>query len=168
MGRWQDVENCLNDANNRVDWEDLTRQLEKIREEGRFQSMDIFYAAESSLTAQAIPYDKVFLVKEPKALLPLSNSLLKFLPDDSLLNLPVFDNSGERIGTFSGVYRFDKGGGLIAATCSRKSISQYTDLKGNIQVPTDKLLLDSFGIPWKDASTQPGFRLPSDKLIPKD
>jgi len=29
------------------------------------------------------------------------------------------------------------------------------------------LLLDTFGVPWKDAVSQPGFRLPSDKIVLK-
>ncbi len=164
---WRDVEKCLNSANDRVDWEELSQRLVKIREDGRFWAIDISSAVESSLAAHAIPYDKVFLVKEMKALLPLSNSLLKFLPADSLMNLPVYDQTGAKIGTFVGVYSYDREGGLAAANRYRMSIFQYTDLKGNMQAPTDKLLFDTYGVPWKDAMSQPGFRLPADKLLPK-
>jgi hypothetical protein len=166
MLRWQDVEKCLNNAHDRVDWANLSRQLQKIRENGRFQAADVSSVVESSLSAQAMSYDKVFRVKEANALLPLSNSMLKFLPDDSLLNLPVFNNSGARVGAFSGRYSFEKVG-EISGTRNRHSLFQYMDLKGNVQSPPDKLLLDSFAVPWKDAIAQPGFRLPADRLIPK-
>jgi hypothetical protein len=166
MLRWQDVEKCLNSANDRVDWEDLSRQLRQIRENGGFQTIDLTSAVESSLSAQALPYSKVFSVKDIDALLPLSSSLLKFLPADSLVDLPVYDKSGKRIGTFSGVYTFEKVG-EISGVRHRHSLFQYTDMNGNIQASPDLLLLDSFGIPWKGAISQPGFRLPSERLIPK-
>jgi hypothetical protein len=106
------------------------------------------------------------MVKEAEALLPLSNSLLRFLPEDSLLDLPVYDNSGKRIGTFAGVYSFEKIGEISGAR-NRHALFQYKDLKGSIQASPDRLLLDSFGVPWKDALSQSGFRLPSDKLVLK-
>jgi hypothetical protein len=169
MLRWQDVENCLNGADAEVDWEDLSQQLQNLRQNGGFSKIDISLAVESALSAHAIPYDKVFSVKNADALLPLSNTLLKFLPADSLQNLAVFDKSGARVGTFAGGYSFDKSGGLTAAHNYRMSMFQYTDLRGSIQSPAigSKLLLDSFGVPWKDAVSQPGFRLTADKLTPK-
>jgi hypothetical protein len=154
MLRWQDVEKCLNSANDRVDWEDLSQQLQKMRESEGFRAVDISSAVESSLSAYAIPYNKVFLVKEMEALLPLSNSVLKFLPVDSLMDLPVYNKSAERIGLFSG-------------TRNRYTLFQYTDTKGNIQPSPERLLLDSFGVPWKGVISQPGFRLPSDRLVPR-
>jgi hypothetical protein len=166
MLSWQAVDKCLNYANDRVNWEELSLQIQKIRESGGYQTMDVFAAVQSSLTAHAIPYNKVFRVKETEALLPLSNSLLKFLPADSLTDLPVFNNSGVRIGTFSGVYVFEKRGAL-SGNMQRHPLFQYTDSSGRMQSAPDRLLLDSYGVPWKDAQTQIGFRLPADKLTPK-
>lgn len=163
MLRWEDVGKCLNNANDGVDWADISHQLRQVRENGGFQLSDISSAVESSLSAHAVPYDKVFAVKEIEALLPLSSSLLKFLPENSLIDLPVYDNSRAKIGTFSGVYSFEKIG-TISGTPKRHSLFQYTDLKGNMQASPDRLLLDSFGVSWKDALSQPGFRLPPDNL----
>ena len=166
MLSWKTVDKCLNYANDRVDWEDLALQIQKIREDRGYQKPDLSPLIESSLSAHAIPYNKVFRVKEPKALLPLSNSLLKFLPADSLLDLPVYDQSGSRVGTFAGIYVFEKIG-EISGKMQRITLFQYTDLKGKMQASQDRLLLDSFGIPWNGAESQPGFRLPSDPLVPK-
>ncbi len=163
MLRWEDVGKCLNEANDGVDWADISHQLRQIREDGGFQVSDISAAVESSLSTHAVTYDKVFAVKGTEALLPLSSSLLKFLPENSLLDLAVYDQSGIKIGTFSGVYSFQKTGS-ISWIQQRHALFQYTDLKGNMQAAPDKLLLDSFGVPWKDALSQPGFRLPSDSL----
>jgi sporulation protein YlmC with PRC-barrel domain len=166
MLSWQAVEKCLNNANDRVNWEELTLQIQEVRKERRFKDTEIYSAIESSLSVQAIPYSKVFKVKDADALLPLSSSLLKFLPIDSLLALPVYNNSGVRIGTFSGVYVFEKVG-AISGNKLKHSLFQYTDPAGRINNPSDQLLLDSYGIRWKQAESQRGFRLSSDKLIPK-
>jgi hypothetical protein len=167
MLRWQDVEECVNAAFDRVDWTLISKQLREIREKERYASTEMTLAIEDALTAHALPYSEVFLVKEQKALLPLSNSLLKFLPNESLVDLPVYSKSGTKIGVFAGIYRFEKYG-AISGNKYLRSLFQYTDLKGKMQTPSDKLLLDSFGVPWKDAVSQPGFRLPEDKLIPKN
>jgi hypothetical protein len=166
MLSWQDIDKCLNYANDRVNWEELSLQIRKIRETSGYLAMDLSSEIESSLAARAIPYNKVFRVKETAALLPLSNSLLKFLPAGSLMDLPVFSHSGARIGTFSGVYIFEKEG-VLSGTMQRHSLFQYTDPSGNIQSSPSSLLLDSYGVVWKDVQSQLGFQLPSDRLIPK-
>jgi len=166
MMRWEDVDKCLNNASDRVDWEELSGKLKAVGDKSGFQTIDMTSAIESSLLTYAIPFEKVFRVKEIEALLPLSNSLLKYVPGDSLMDLPVYDQSGERVGSFSGVYSYERSGGLMLANSFRIAVFQYTDLKGKIQTPIGKLLMDSYGVPWKGVLKQPGFRLPSDKLLP--
>ena len=161
--RWQDVDKCLSGAANSVDWEGLARELEAIRP--RNASMGEFEAAvEASLSKQALPYNKVFLVKRTEVLLPLTNSILKYLPPDSLMNLPVHDQKGKQVGTFAGVFPYEHSGGLTGGTTYTLIVFQYADAQGKIQAPSDRLLLDSYGVPWTKAMTQPGFRLASGKL----
>jgi hypothetical protein len=169
MIRWQDIEKCLNDAEDRVDWESLYRQIETLRVDGGFLQSDILEAVESALSAHAVPYTRVFKVNNKEALLPLSNTVLKFLPSDSLMDLPVFDKrTKKQIGTFSGVFTYEKSGGLSAANSYKLAFFQYTDMEGDLQTPTVRsLLLDSYGVPWEDASSMPGFRLTSNKLNDK-
>ena len=169
MIRWKDIEDCLNDAEERVDWENLYRQIETLRVDGGFLQPDILEAVESALSAHAVPYTRVFEVNKKEALLPLSNTVLKFLPSDSLIDLPVFDKrTKKQIGTFSGVFTYEKSGGLSAANSYKLAFFQYTDMKGDLQTPTVRnLLLDSYGVPWEDASSMPGFRLTSNKLNDK-
>jgi hypothetical protein len=163
MLRWQSTDKCLNLAYESVDWKNISSRLQGIQKKSRNESADFLSAVEASLSAHAVIYDKVFIVKDDKALLPLSNSVLKFLPADSLLDLPVTDKTGKRIGTFSGIYTFEKMG-EISGTKQRHSLFQYTDVKGEMQSSSDRLLLDSFGVSWKDAVQQRGFRLPADKI----
>lgn len=163
MLRWQSVDKCLNEAHDLIDWEAVSDRLRAIRAKSDAEPLDFMSAVEASLTAHAVTYDKVFEVKDEKALLPLSNSVLKFLPPESLLDLPVTDRASRKIGTFSGVYTFEKVGEISGAR-QRHSLFQYTDENGKMQSSTDRLLLDSFGVPWSEAIKQAGFRLPADKI----
>ena len=168
MGRWKDVENCVNPAHDLVDWDVHAEALKKIREEERISRDDLAAAVEVSLTENALLFNSVFIVNEKDvgfALLPLSNSLLKFLPEDSLAELTVHDKKGELLGVFVGPYSFERSGGLEILSGYYIVSFQYTDLRGNVQTPGERFLLDSYGVPWRDARPQLGFHLPSNKLL---
>ena len=168
MGRWKDVENCVNPAHDLVDWNVHAEALKTIREEERVSREDMAVIVEAALTAQAISYDKVFLVNEKEegnALLPLSNSLLKFLPDNSLADLAVYSKKGDLLGILVGVYSFERSGGLEFLTGYNMVNFQYTDLNGIVQAPGERFLMDLYGVPWRDAWHHLGFRLPSNKLL---
>jgi hypothetical protein len=162
---WQGVDSCLNGAADRVDWRALSDQLETLRSAaGNISKIDFSAAIEAALSDHALTYERVFQIKDEKVLLPLTNSVLRFLPADSLKDLPVFDKTGTVVGSFAGVYTFERTGALASANTYRLTLFQYTDRNGNVQAAADKLLLDSYGVPWKDVRTQRGFRLTSEKL----
>jgi hypothetical protein len=162
---WQSVDRCLNDAAGRIDWEELTKKLENLRAgSGRLSRDELTAMVESSLSAQALTFEQVFDVSDERALLPLTNSLLRFLPADSLRDLPVFDRSGTKVGAFAGLYTFERTGALASVNTYRLTLFQYEDLNGSVQSASDRLLLDSYGVPWKDARTQRGYRLTSERL----
>jgi len=168
MGRWKDVENCVNPAHDLVDWDSHAQALKKIREEERVSREDMALVVEAALTDHALTFDKVFLVngkEEGDALLPLSNSLLKFLPENSLSDLTLYNKKGELLGVLIGAYSFERSGGLEFLTGYNMVSFQYTDLIGIMQAPGERFLLDSYGVPWRDAWHQRGFRLPSNKLL---
>ena len=168
MGRWKDVENCVNPAHDLVNWDGHAEALKKLREEERVSRDDMALVVEAALNAQALSYDKVFLVNEKEvgaALLPLSNSLLKFLPDNSLAELMLYNKKGDLLGVLIGAYSFERSGGLEFLTGYNILSFQYTDLNGIVQAPGERFLLDLYGVPWRDAWHQRGFRLPSNKLL---
>ncbi|MBN1567484.1 MAG: hypothetical protein JXA73_06535 [Acidobacteria bacterium] len=166
MMSWEGIEKCFYKADERIDWEDLNKRIREIRDKGRYETTDVLSAVESSLTRRALIFDSVFSVKKDEVLLPLSNSILRHLPENSLMDLSVYDKSGRRVGTFAGGYTYERMG-EISGNRQLHSLFQYTDANGKIHSSSDRLLLDSFGVPWKEASSQPGFRLNSDKFMPK-
>jgi hypothetical protein len=162
---WQSVDSCLNGAADRIDWSALSEKLEGLRAAaGNVSKVEFSSAVEASLSDHSLTFDKVFEVKDDRARLPLTNSVLRFLPADSLHDLPVFDKTGTLIGSFVGVYTFERAGALASANTYRLTLFQYADSNGNVQPAADRLLLDSYGVPWKEARTQRGFRLTSEKL----
>ena len=168
MGRLKDVENCVNPAHDLVDWEGHAEALKKIRDEERLSREDLAAFVEAALTERALLFFNVFHMNEKDvglALLPLSNSLLKFLPDNSLTDLTVYNKNGNLLGVFIATYSFDRSGGLEFLTGYSMKNFQYTDLRGNVEAPGERFLLDSYGVPWRDARIQLGFRLPSNKLL---
>jgi hypothetical protein len=163
MLHWQDVDKCMSKAIFRVDWEEFSMQLEALRPpdvtENAFAAM-----VEIGLLRHALPYNRVFRVGDKKALLPLTNPILKYLPADALQDQPVFDATGAEIGKFVGIYTFEKAGGTVSGNTVKTTLFQYRDREGKLQVPAARLLLDSFGVPWEKIMEKPGFRLPADQL----
>ena len=165
MLRWQETDRCLNRAAGNVDWEAMSEQLQALRGELKaVQTGDLVASVEASLAAHALPFEKVFRVNTENALLPLTHSLLKFLPEDSLHDLPVFERSGKQIGLFAGVYWYERTGGLATANIYRMAMFQYVDANGNIQAAQRGFEQDAFGVQWNSVRSQPGFRLTAEKL----
>jgi hypothetical protein len=165
MLRWEEVDRCVNDAAAKVDWEVLAQEMTSLRSAAGGLSAGEFSAAvNASFAGHALVFEKVFAVKDEKALLPLTNSLLRFLSADALQDVPVFDKTGIKVGAFAGVYSFERTGSLAASNTYTLVMFQYIDSNGKNQSAPDRLLLDSFGVPWREASSQRGFRLPSEKL----
>lgn len=165
--RWEEIDRCMNEAAARVDWNVLASKVQALRSRD-ISDNDLRAALQESLSKQALAYDRIFTVKgkDVRALMPLTNSLLKYLPPGSLMGLPVTDRAGQEVGTFAGIYSYERSGGLASANMYRLTLFQYKDRNGSMQSSADKLLLDSFGVPWEKAKDQPGFRLPLEDFFP--
>ncbi len=161
---WKGIDKCMAQARQRVDWDGLANQLKQLRpaniSEGDFAS-----AVEDSLSRQALHYNKVFRVKNAEALLPLTNSILKYAPEKVLMDQPVFPQKGRQpIGAFAGVFFYEHAGALVTGNSYKLALFQYIDAQGKMQTPADRLLLDSYGVLWDKIEALPGFRFPVDML----
>jgi hypothetical protein len=161
---WKEVDKCMEQARQRLDWDQFSSRLKELRPSNVSEG-DFAAAVENSLARQALPYNKVFLVKGAEALLPLTNSILKYVPQNSLMDQPVFvPRVKYSIGVFAGVFFYERSGALASGISYRLALFQYTDSQGKIQTSSDKLLLDSYGVPWAKIESQPGFRFPISML----
>jgi hypothetical protein len=168
MLRWQNVDKCLDQAQNRIDWDAFVEKLNAARP-AHVSREEFAVAVGKSLDQQAIPYNRFFKVKSKKAILPLTNSILKYLPPEALTDQPVYDQKGKvQLGTFLSVFYYEHQGGLASANAYRLTQFQYKDKQGKIQVPlsgsADRILYDNFGVPWDKIMALPGFRLTHKKL----
>lgn len=167
MIRWQDADECLNDAANRVDWDAMSGQLVPLRAaSSQLPAAEFNDSLAAAFSAHALPYEKVLVVNREDVHLPLTNSVLRFLPPGSFEDVPVIDKAGNPVGTFAGTYFSERTGGVATANTYRLALFQFKDADGNLQSPSARLLLDSYGVPWKEVKSQPGFRLTTEKLSP--
>jgi hypothetical protein len=165
MLRWEVIDRCLNGAADRVYWAGFSDSLGRLRNSLPQSSVGRFDAAvQASLASHAITFEQVFTVKKDEGYLPLTNSMLKYLAPESLEGLKVIDKVGTELGTFAGVYGYERTGGLSSANSFQLKLFQYQDPRGNVHSATGKLLLDSYGVLWKEAKTHIGFLLPFDRL----
>jgi hypothetical protein len=151
-----------------VDWDRFIERLKAVRPPYVPES-EFALAVDKSLLKQALPYNQVFKVKSKKAFLPLTNSVLKYVPPDVLVDQPVYDQKGkQQVGTFRGIFFYERAGGLASANPYRLAQFQYKDMNGETQVPlsgsSDRILYDSFGVPWDKVMSLPGYRLTHKKL----
>ncbi len=159
----KEIDKCMEQARQRVDWDALSKKLREMRP-ASVPAADFAAAVESSLDRQALPYNRVFLVKKSQTLFPLTNAVLKYAPADALMNQPVFMLKGKQpIGAFAGIFYFERAGSIDGNTY-RLALFQYTDTDGKIQTPADRLLLDSYGVPWEKIESKPGFRFPVEMI----
>lgn len=157
---WKSIDKCMEQARQRIDWQALADQLKQVRpanmSEGDFAS-----AVEHSFSSQALPYNQVFRVKDADALLPLTNSILKYAVEKVLMDQPVYpQKSLQPIGVFAGLFFFERTGALDTGNSYKLALFQYLDAQGKMQAPADRLLLDSYGVPWDKIADKPGFRFP--------
>ena len=161
---WKDIDKCMEQARLRIDWNALAGQLKELRP-AHFPDGDFASVVENSLSRQALAYNQVFRVKSAEAMLPLTNSILKYAPEKTLMDQPVFLLKGKQpIGVFGGIFFYERAGALATGNTYRLALFQYIDAQGKVQTPSDKLLLDSYGVPWEKIQAQPGFRFPVDML----
>jgi hypothetical protein len=161
---WKDVDKCMERARLRVNWDELARQLIALRPT-HLPEGDFAAAVEKSLERQALPYNKLFRVKSKNAFLPLTNSILKYALQDTLMGKPIFLQKGrEPVGMFAGIFTYEKAGAMATGNTYRLSMFQYTDAQKIMETPTEKLLLDAYGVRWNDIESSPGFRFPVDMI----
>lgn len=120
MMRWEDVDKVLNEAAKR-----LGDQPCKLR------FRDLFYVKEK---------EEVWF--------PLTNSVVRLVPDESLAGLPVSTREGVELGPYVGKVRYERAGNLYAVRSYSLYYFQYRGSDERIHAVGERLLLDEFGVPW--------------------
>ena len=74
------------------------------------------------------------------------------VPEPILQGLPVFNQSGERLGEYDHRVSYQRSGGLYASDSYVLYYFQYQDTEGEVESSGNHLLLDEFLVRWSDLS----------------
>lgn len=96
-------------------------------------------------------FAELFQPVRTDALFPLTNSVVRWVPESSLAGLTVFDSTGTPMGTFSNKYPFTRSG----ASSYTLWFFQYQSSDGHLRRTGPDLLLDRFSVRWLDIAGKP-------------
>jgi hypothetical protein len=89
--------------------------------------------------------------KEDELFLPLTNTVLRVVPEESLSGIEVFSKDGEPLGVYANRFSYERSGGLHLKKSYSIYYFQYLDLADKLQSVRRKgLLLDDFVVRWTD------------------
>jgi hypothetical protein len=98
-----------------------------------------------------IHFDEIFIPAKTPCFMPLTNNIVKHVPETSLKELAVHEPSGDVLGTFAGKYEFTRTGiRTYTLHCF-----QYERPDGRMQRSGTDLLLDRFLVPWAAIAERP-------------
>ena len=88
---------------------------------------------------------------------PLTNNLVRIVPESSLAGLQVFNPSEELLGEYLSRVKYTRSGGLARTNSYTLYYFQYQDSEGEIHSSGNQLLLDSYRVRWSDLAERVGF-----------
>ena len=118
-------------------WENVDKVVTRVRE--------AVEETECSLTLA-----QLFRVRRQEIFFPLTNNLLRTIPEESLEGVSVYSSDGERLGEFSNIVPYHRSGGLYAVKGYTLHYFQYKDEEGGLHSSGTDLLLDNFLLKWND------------------
>jgi len=124
----------------RVKWEDVDRILTDMREglQGR----------ECQFTFGAL--FKVKAKKDQVVYFPLTNNVVRTVPEAALQGLQVFNTEGEPLGQYDSRVPHEKSGGGLAKQSYTLFSFQFKNPSGEFESVGGRLLLDDFLVKWDD------------------
>jgi len=102
-------------------------------------------------TPVSVSFAELFQPARSDALFPLTNNIVRTVPESSLTGLPVFDGTGTPMGTFSNKYPYTRSG----AQSYTLWFFQYQSSDGRLRRTGPDLLLDRFSVRWLDIADKP-------------
>ena len=95
-------------------------------------------------------FSEVFTTNRPDLYVPVTNSLVRLVPEASLQGLLVFETSGEKLGEYVGRATYERRGNLQFKKSYRLHYFQFKDFSGELQSTGGRLLLDDYLVRWSD------------------
>ncbi|MDA2924081.1 hypothetical protein MYX65_05390 [Acidobacteria bacterium AH-259-L09] len=95
-------------------------------------------------------FEEIFKTDKEKLYLPVTNNLVRTVSEAALEGVPIFNQSGERIGEYIGRVTYNRSGGLYVTKSYTLYYFQFRDTQGKIQSTGNRLLLDDYLVRWSD------------------
>ncbi len=121
----------------RAQWEQIDEVLTGLRED--LQGIDC-----------EIKFQEIFRTDKEELYIPLTNNLVRLVPEATLKGLPIFNQSGERLGEYESRVSYNRSGGLYSVESYTLYYFQFKDTQEELQSSGTHLLLDEFLVPWSD------------------
>jgi hypothetical protein len=123
----------------RARWEQVDEVLTSLSEDLRGISCEL-------------KFEEIFRTDKEELYIPLTNNLVRVVPETILDGLPVFNQSEERLGEYDSRVSYQRSGGLYAADSYTLYYFQYKDPEGDVESSGNHLLLDEYLVLWSDLS----------------
>ncbi len=101
-----------------------------------------------------LKFEEIFRTDKEELYVPLTNNLVRVVPETILEGLPVFNQSEERLGEYENRVSYQRTGGLYATDSYTLYYFQYKDPEGEVESSGNHLLLDEFLVLWSDLSAR--------------
>ncbi|MEE8348957.1 MAG: hypothetical protein V3R94_05270 [Acidobacteriota bacterium] len=102
-------------------------------------------------------FNELFETRRQELFFPLTNNVVRTVPESSLAGVAVFNPSEERLGEYVSRVEYTRTGGLENTDSYTLYYFQYRDSEGEIHTSGSQLLLDSYRVRWSDIAESVGF-----------
>ena len=125
----------------RARWEQIDKVLNQLGERSKRENC-------------RYKFEEVFRTDRKDLYLPVSNSVVRIVPEKALQDLVIYDQSGDRIGEYDSRVTYDRSGGLYMKKSYTLHYFLYRDGQGEVQSTGHELLLDNYLAHWDDISNR--------------
>jgi hypothetical protein len=119
-----------------IKWQDVDKTLNDVEKALQGKSCTFTFA-------------QLFRTKHEEALFPLTNSVVRIVPEASFQGMMVRTRAGDELGEYGGSFRYDRSGGGFALSRYSLVSFQYRDSQGEYHTAGSDLLIDQYGVPWE-------------------
>ena len=95
-------------------------------------------------------FEEMFKTGKKELYFPLTNNLIRQVPEGVLRGLQLFDQEGEKVGEYEGRVSYERAGGLYAQEEYKLYFFQFKNSEGELQSTGNRLLTDDFLVRWDD------------------
>jgi hypothetical protein len=97
-----------------------------------------------------LTFEQIFRTDREDLFLPITNTIVRVVPESTLIGVSVFDQEGVLLGEYQGRTTYSRKGNLYAVDSYVLYYFQFKDTEGELQSSGTQLLLDTFLMKWSE------------------